>query len=330
MWICGHTKPSLTAETPHLSCNGFAARLPNSDDIPVPQIDPSCAAFSQLQTNDACDETASVETHPSAGIFHTTRFADYGDAYLSREFSSCGNFAANLAGKFRGLNVWNSFRIHDNAKIAPGLNRHHTNDTVMLFGYTFEILKPLHVIAKRLLSRTRAGRGNGIGSGAKDAVHATVRLRLSMMRGDSIAHLLVFTINLQELSSKKRMRPFLFTCYRLADIMKETDATSLYRIESEFGRHGTGQKCDFHRMAKHVLRERSAILECTHQGKDLTRQADHTCFNGRSFRRLGIGLCHFITRGPYGILNGRRVDAPIRNQRLQRTFGYFAANRIES
>ena len=98
--ICVHTKPSLTAETPHLSCNGFAARLPNSDDIPVPQIDPSCAAFSQLQTNDACDETASVETHPSAGIFHTTRFADYGDAYLPREFPCRRYLAANLTGKF--------------------------------------------------------------------------------------------------------------------------------------------------------------------------------------------------------------------------------------
>ena len=54
----------------------------------------SCASY----TIDACDETASVETHPSAGIFNATRFADYGDAYLSQEFSSCGYFAANLAG----------------------------------------------------------------------------------------------------------------------------------------------------------------------------------------------------------------------------------------
>jgi hypothetical protein len=90
-----------------------------------------------------------------------------------------------------------------------------------------------------------------------------------MMRGDGVANRLVLAARLQELRAKKRMGALLLAGDCLADVVEETYATPLRRIQPQFRGHCAGKQSHLDRMPQNILGKRSAVLERPHQGEDI-------------------------------------------------------------
>ena len=117
---------------------------------------------------------------------------------------------------------------------------------------------------------------------------------------------------------------------RFPNIVEEADSSSHRRIESQFRRHHPHDVPHFHRVTEDILTVTVAELQAAEGTSDFGRQSREFQFVVGIIARLADQQVHFRFGLAHDLLDPRRMNSPIVDQRFEGLARNFPPERIET
>ena len=264
-----------------------------------------------------------------ARVVGRARLPDHGDLDLAGVLELLLDLARDLVREQHGAVVVERAGDDHHADLAAGLHRVDLVDALVAGGDPLEVAQALDVLLERLAAGAGAGARERVG-GLHDHGLDGLRLDLVVVGLHRVRDRLGLAVAAGEVAADERVRALDLVRDGLADVVQQRRAAGGLGGGAELVGHHRRQVRALDGVREHVLAVARAVLQAAQDLDQLGVEAADVGLEGRLLAalddvalELGLGLV-------VGLLDPRRVDAPVLQQLLERHPGDLAADAVEA
>src|SRR3989441_6389851 len=273
--------------------------------------------------------TASADSRALLGVLHRARLADDRHLDLPRVLHRLLDLLRDVAREPRGLQVVELVGLHDDADLAPRLDRERLLDAFEAVRDALQLLEPLDVVRDDLAPCAGTRRADRVGRG-DERTHHRHRLDVPVVTDDAVDDVLREPVALEELAADDRVRTLDLVVDGLADVVEQSRALHRLRVVASLGCEHPRDVRHLDGVAEHVLSVRGAEMQPPEQLHEVRMQSADADLVHSGLRGLLHDLVDLGPRLRDHLFDARRVDAPVDEQPLERALRDLAADRVET